>query len=64
MKPPRIASALGMHEYAVKLRTQALAGITGKYLSELLESCYKADLAVKSTGTDVKGELISLITNL
>lgn len=64
MKPPQIASATGMHEYAVKVRAQALGGITGKYLSDLLESCYKADLAVKSTGTDVKGELIALITNL
>ncbi len=64
MKPPQIASALGMHEYAVKVRAQALAGITGKYLSQLLESCYKADLAVKSTGADVKGELIALITDL
>ncbi len=64
MKPPEIASAMGMHEYAVKVRAQALSGITGKYLSELLSRCCLADIAVKSTGADVKGELISLITDL
>lgn len=64
LKPPQIASAMGMHEYAVKVRAQSLVGITGKYLSELLEKCYLADLSVKSTGADMKGELISLITSL
>ncbi len=64
MSPTDISSKIGMHEYAVKLRMQALKTTRSSHLKFLLEKCYESDLLLKSTSADAQCVLISLITCL
>lgn len=64
MQPSDIASKTGIHEYAVKLRMQALRSTPLSHLSLLLDKCFEADLALKSTGADPQYVLTSLVTSL
>ncbi len=64
LKSAEISSRIGMHEYAVKLRMQAVKDISGEYLFSFLEKCYQTDLSVKTSVQDVKRALTTLAANL
>ncbi len=52
VRPDVMAKMTGMHEYAVKLKLTALRNFKETEMEELLEKCYLADAAMKSTATD------------
>ncbi len=50
--PETIAKKTGMHEYALKLKLACCSRFKEQELSELLDACYEADIAMKSAGGD------------